>query len=131
MDITQIATQFAHDKQVGLVIMLIIADFVFGLIAAFKLGTFRLTYFSNFAKNDLLGKVVPWFGVFFLDKASHAAAIVGPVDWSAVDTAVFVAVTGAMAGSIFSSLMDLKLPTGTTTAVEALAGHAPPGPPRP
>ena len=131
MDITQILSQFAHDKQVGLVVMLILADFIFGVAAAAKLGTFRLTYVSNFAKNDLLGKVLPWFAVFAFDKASHAAGIVGPIDWSQANTAAFAVVTAAMVGSILSSLVDLGLPSGAMTAKEAVAGHAPPGPPRP
>jgi hypothetical protein len=121
VDITQILSSFAHDKQVGVVIALIVADFILGVSAAFKLGTFRLTYVSNFARNDLLGKVFPWFVVFALDKASHAAGIVGPVDWNQANTVAFAAVTLAMAGSILSSLADfgINLPV-------ALAGHAPP-----
>jgi hypothetical protein len=120
VDITQILSAFAHDKQVGVVLALIVADFILGVAAAFKLGTFRLTYVANFAKNDLLGKVFPWFVVFALDKASHAADIVGPIDWSQANTVAFAAVTLAMAGSILSSLrdFDIALPV-------ALAGHAP------
>ena len=131
MDITAILNSFAHDKQLGVVIMLIVADFILGVAAAAKLGTFRLTYLSNFAKNDLLGKVLPWFLVFALDKGSHAAGIVGPIDWSQMNTAAFAVVTAAMVGSILSSVADLGLPSAPTTAKEAVAGHAPPGPPRP
>jgi hypothetical protein len=121
MDITAILSSFAHDKQLALVLFLIAADVVLGVLAAFKMGTFRLSYLSNFARNDLLGKVVPWFAVFALDKASHAANIVGPVDFSQVATAAFAAVTLAMGGSILSSLADLGL-----NLPVAIAGHAPP-----
>ncbi len=125
MDITAILSSFAHDKQLAVVISLIFADFILGVLASFKLGTFRLTYLSNFARNDLLGKVVPWFAVFALDKASHAANIVGPIDWSQISTAAFAAVTAAMVGSILSSVADLGLPSAPTTAKDAVAGHAP------
>lgn len=125
MNITAIISSFAHDKQLAVVVSLIFADFILGVLASFKLGTFRLTYLSNFARNDLLGKVVPWFAVFALDKASNAAGIVGPIDWSQVSTAAFVAVTAAMVGSILSSLSDLGLPSQPTTARDAVAGHAP------
>ena len=131
MNITAIISSFAHDKQLAVVVSLIAADFVLGVLASFKLGTFRLTYLSNFAKNDLLGKVVPWFAVFALDKASGAAGIVGPIDWSQVSTAAFVAVTAAMAGSILSSLADLGWPQGSQSAREAVAGHAPATQPTP
>jgi hypothetical protein len=121
MDITAILSSFAHDKQLGVVISLIVADFILGVAVAFKFGTFRLTYVSNFARNDLLGKVFPWLVVFMLDKASAGAGIVGPIDWGQANTVAFAAVTLAMAGSILSSLADfgVNLPL-------ALAGHAPP-----
>lgn len=123
MDITAILSSFAHDKQVGVVIALIVADFILGVGAAFKLGTFRLTYVSNFARNDLLGKVFPWFVVFALDKASHSAGIVGPIDWGQANNVAFAAVTLAMAGSILSSLADFGVNLPVT-----LAGKAPASP---
>ncbi len=120
MDITQILSAFAHDKQVGVVVALIVADVVLGVAAAVKLGTFRLTYLSNFARNDLLGKVFPWFVIFALDHASSSAGIVGPIDWSQANTVAFAAVTLAMAGSILSSLADFGINLPAT-----VAGHAP------
>lgn len=113
MDITTILSQFAHDSQVGVVVSLIIADIVLGVGAAVKTNTFRLAYLSNFARNDLLGKVFPWFVVFALDHASKSATIVGPIDWSQANTVAFGAVTLAMTGSILSSLADfgINLPT--------------------
>ena len=121
MSITAILASFAHDKQLALVLSLIVADFVLGVLAAFKAGTFRLTYVSNFARNDLLGKVVPWFAVFALDKATSGAGIVGPVDFSHAATIAFGIVTLAMAGSILSSLADLGI-----SLPAQLAGHTPP-----
>jgi hypothetical protein len=119
VDITAILSSFAHDKQVGVVISLIVADLVLGVAAAFKMGTFRLTYLSNFARNDLLGKVFPWFVVFALDKASSSASIVGPIDWSQANTIAFGAVTLAMAGSILSSLADFGVSLPATIAGKA------------
>jgi hypothetical protein len=120
MSITQILASFAHDQQVGVVLSLIVADFILGVAAAFKLGTFRLTYLANFARNDLLGKVFPWFVVFALDKASSGTGIVGPIDWSQANTVAFAAVTLAMAGSILKSLADFGV-----TLPAALAGGSP------
>ena len=120
MTIIQIIQSFAHDKQLGLVLTLIVADFVLGVLAAFKMGTFRLTYIANFVHNDLLGKVVPWFAVFALDKSTHAAGIVGPVDFNQANLVAFGLVSAAMVGSIMSSLMDLGVNLPIT-----LGGHAP------
>ena len=124
MDITAIASSFAHDDQVKLVVSLIAADFVLGVLAAIYTHTFRLTYVANFARNDLLAKVVPWFAVFVLDKTSHSAGIVGPVDWSMANNVAFGLVTLAMAGSILKSLADfgVNLPP-------AVGGSPPPPPP--
>ena len=131
MNITTILSSFAHDKQVALVLSLIAADFILGVAAAFKQGTFRLTYVSNFARNDLLGKVVPWFAVFAFDKATSAAGIVGPVDWSQANTVAFGVVTLAMVGSILSSLADLGIALPAPIAGHAVTPiAAPPAPAR-
>jgi hypothetical protein len=112
MDFSSILSSFAHDKQVAVVLSLIVADFLLGVGVAFKTDSFRLTYIANFARNDLLGKVFPWFVVFALDKASQSADIVGPIDWSQANDVAFGVITLAMAGSILSSLSDfgIKLP---------------------
>lgn len=120
MNITAILASFAHDKQVALVLLLIVADFILGVLAAFRAGTFRLTYIANFIHNDLL-KVGLWLGVFAFDKASHAAGIVGPIDWNQANLVTFAILTAAMVGSILSSLADL----GVSLPVP-IAGHAPP-----
>lgn len=120
MSITDILASFAHDDQVRIVISLVAGDFILGVLAAFKLGTFRLTYIANFARNDLLGKLGPWLAIFALDKATAAGSIVGPVDWSTANWAMFALITAAMAGSILSSLTDL----GISLPVQ-VGGHAP------
>jgi hypothetical protein len=120
MSIIQILASFAHDRQVAIVVSMIVADVVLGVAAALKAGTFRMTYLANFARNDLLGKVFPWFVVFALDKASSSAGIVGPIDWSQANTVAFAAVTLAMAGSILKSLADFGV-----TLPAALAGPSP------
>jgi phage-related holin len=119
VNITQILSQFATDKQLAVVLVLVVADFILGVLAAVKAGTFRLTYISNFARNDVLGKVVPWFAIFALSKASSDAGIVGPIDWNQANVVVFGLVTAAMAGSILSSIADLGFPI-----TPALSGHA-------
>lgn len=120
MSITEILASFAKDTQVSIVLSLIAADFVLGIAAALKLGTFRMTYIANFARNDLLGKVLPWFAVFALSKASGAAGLVGPIDWGNASDALFVIATGAMGGSILKSLADFGV-----TLPNPLAGPSP------
>lgn len=119
MTITQIIASFAHDDQVKAVVVLIAADIVFGVIAAVNLGTFRLTYISNFLQNDVLKKVLPWFALFAFGKVS--ATTIAGIDFGTIADGVWVGVVAALAGSLLSSLGDLGISVPLT-----LGGHAPP-----
>lgn len=105
----QILHDFVTDKQVTLVAILIAADLVFGIAAALKLGTFNLSYIATFLKDDVLGKVVPWFALFAFSKVSPGNLVAG-IDFGALATSAFVLVTAALAGSLVSSLADLGVP---------------------
>lgn len=108
MSISDILHQFATDTQTKTILLLIGADLILGVLAAFKAGTFKLTYVANFARNDLLGKVVPFFAVDALAMVAGSTDVVIPgLDLSIVADGMFVAVTAAMVGSLVSSLTDL------------------------
>lgn len=109
MSLSALLSLFAHDKQLQLVLGLIAADFLFGVLAAFKTKTFNLAYVAAFAHDDLLGKVAPWFALFALGKAAGGGVDlgVGTISFATLSDSVFVAVTGAMGASIFSSLKEL------------------------
>lgn len=100
---------FAADDKVKIVLGLIALDLVLGVGASVYTGSFRLSYIADFLRNDVLGKVFPWFVVYAADRASHAATIVGPVDLGTVAGAAFVAVTAALVGSLVKSLADFGL----------------------
>ncbi len=118
MDITQILHSFAGDKQVKAVVILIAADLILGVLAAAKLGTFRLTYISNFLRNDVVGKVLPWFALYAFGQTSGASVL--GVDFGTIADAAFIGVTAALAGSLASSLKDLGI-----GLPDAIGGHAP------
>ena len=107
MSIPEILNSFASNEQVKAVAVLIAADLVLGVLAAVKMGQFRLTYISNFLRNDVVGKVVPWFALFALGKTS-GASVVG-VDFGTISDAAFVVATAALVGSLATSLKDLGL----------------------
>lgn len=119
MSITEILHSFAGDTQVKAVVILIAADLVLGVLAAVKTNTFRLTYLSNFLRNDVIGKVLPWFALFAFGKTSGAAVL--GVDFGTIADAAFIGVAAALAGSLASSLADLGV-----ALPAAIAGHAPP-----
>lgn len=99
----ELIRKFANDREVQTVAVLIVLDFVFGVSAAFKTKTFRLSFLSDFMRNDVLGKVVPYFAVM------AAVTIGGNVDVGGVNIqdVVGVAVIAALSASILSSLNDL------------------------
>jgi len=61
MSIQEVVREFANDKQLHAVLILIALDLILGVIAAVRLGTFAVSKVSAFLKDDVLAKVVPWF----------------------------------------------------------------------
>jgi type III secretory pathway component EscS len=108
--LSALISSFIHDDQFKTVIALIVVDLVLGVAAAFYTGQFALTYLANFARNDLLGKVVPFFVL-------HSAAVVGGgvdivipgVDLSALSDSLFVVIVAALVGSLITSLGDFGI----------------------
>lgn len=112
MDLTQILHAFAENDQFRAVAVLIALDIVLGIVAAAadKTQEFSLTFVGNFLRNDVLGKVVPWFALYAAAKASGSADVVAGVDLGTVADAAFVFTTAALVGSLVTSLGDLGVP---------------------
>lgn len=101
---------FVHDKLVVAIAVLLLIDLALGVLASLKNGTFRLAYVSDFLRNDLLGKVLPYYVLW-------AGLHVADVDFSVVglngiDTIVGGLVAAALAASVLNSLRDLGLAAG-------------------
>jgi hypothetical protein len=109
MDITQIMHSFASDQQVKIVAVLIAADLVLGVLASIQnqQQAFSLSYVSNFLRNDVLGKVVPFFALYALGKVSSSS--VAGVDFGTIADAAWVGVSAALVGSLATSLGDLGI----------------------
>lgn len=102
---------FADDK-LKIALAVILADFVLGVIAAVKMKTFRLSYVYDFGRNDVLGKLVPWFflyaGAFY---AGHQNLVIPGFDMGLIAGGAYAVMIAAWTGSILSSIRDLGLPT--------------------
>lgn len=108
MTVAALIHSFITDDQTKAVFAAIIIDLVLGVIAAAKLGTFNLAYIANFARNDVLSKVVPFFVIHAASDVAGGVDIVIPgLDLSALSTAMFALVIAALVGSILGSLRDL------------------------
>jgi hypothetical protein len=117
----QVATAFAHDALLQAVLVIIALDILLGVAASVKKGAFRLSWLAGFAKDDLLGKVFPWFLIYAVSKYAPSVAVLG-IDLSAIEKLVWAAVVAALAGSMLSSLKDLGLPIPDIGALPNLLG---------
>lgn len=106
MSVPDVINSFAHDKQLQAVLVLIVLDIVLGVIAAVKLGTFAFSKVAAFLKDDVLGKVVPWFAIFAAAKFAPAVDVLG-VDLNQVQTVFWAAVVVALVASLTASANDL------------------------
>lgn len=116
MSLQEVVREFAHDKQLHAVIVLIALDLILGVVAAVRTGKFAFTKVSAFLKDDVLSKVLPWFAVFAAAKFAPSVDIAG-VDLNQVQTALWGLVTVALVFSLTSSLADLGLGTTLPKAV--------------
>lgn len=118
---------FVDDPTVRIIAVLVALDFVLGVLAAVKAGGFRLSFFADVFRNDLLGKVLPYYALW-------AAVHVSGIDWSIGGFDVIEETTGAiviaaLAGSSLNSLRDLGLLTGLSDKVAGPDPESPTPPP--
>lgn len=100
---------FAKDPLLRAVLTMIALDFVLGVGAAVKMGAFRLAYVAQFARDDVLGKVFPWLGLYVAAKLAPSVSLLG-IDLGAVQKAFFALVVAALAGSLANSLAQFGFP---------------------
>lgn len=101
---------FFEDARVQTLLVLILLDFGLGIIAAVYTKTFRLSYVSDFARNDLLGKVLPFAVIYAAYKYAAGADLVIPgLDMEVVMNGVWVIVLAALVGSVLGSIKQLGL----------------------
>ena len=110
MTVPQVAHAFVDDATFQAVVVLIALDIVLGISAAVRnVGqNFSLAKVSGFARDDVVGKVVPWFAIYAAWKFAPNVSVLG-VDLEVVEKGVFVFVVAALVGSMLSSLADLGL----------------------
>lgn len=98
------------DDRLQWLLLLVALDFVLGVIAAFKLGIFRLSYVADFLRNDVVFKVGGWGVVYIGAKFAPSSDLVIPgFDLEVIQNAAWVIATGAVVGSLLKSLRDLGL----------------------
>lgn len=102
-----IVNDFLDDPTVRIIAVAWVLDFLLGLFAAVKNGVFRLSYIADTFRNDVLGKILPYYTVW-------AAVHISGIDWSIggldlIEETAGAIVIAALAGSVLNSLRDLGL----------------------
>lgn len=107
--IAQWVNQFAHASSVHILLLLVLADFVFGVLAALYGGYFRFSYVADLLKNDILFKLVPYFAFFVFAIVAGSEDIVIPqLDFNHLADGAFGLALAALVSSILNSLNEMK-----------------------
>lgn len=122
MTVPEILASFARDSQVHAAIVLIVADVIFGMLAAFKRREFRLVRVADTLRDDFFFKVAPWFGLFALGKVSNAD-VVG-IDFTHIADVAWAGVLIALGASILNSVRDLGVNLPEVVAGEGTTPHS-------
>lgn len=118
---------FALDDKVHILLILLMLDFILGVTAALRVGTFRLSYVADFMRNDVLFKLLPYFALYAASLVAGGVDIVLPgLDFGFVAGAAFITVTAAFVGSILASLKTLGLLRAAPNEIAGAENLAPP-----
>lgn len=100
---------FTADPTVKVILILIPLDLALGVLAAFKLGTFRLSYVADFLRNDVLGKAIPYFALWAALHVTDWDFTLISGNFDVIEEAAGALAILALSGSLFKSLADLGL----------------------
>jgi len=104
--VSDLLRHFGDDPTVRVVAGLILLDFLLGVSAGVKARTFRLGWIADFLRNDVMGKVIPYFGVWAVVRLSGDFEVAG---FGLIEEGVGGAVALALGASCLNSLRDLGL----------------------
>ena len=96
----------ANDTMLQAMLVLVVVDLLLGVTAAVKQTDFSFAKLALFARDDLLGKLVPWAVLYGAWKFAPSASVLG-VDFEVITRGAGAIVVAALAGSLTSSLAEL------------------------
>ena len=123
----ELVRQFANDEMVITIAVLVVLDFVLGVSASFKNPDqrFRLVYVTDFLRNDVLMKLVPYYAVWVAVNLGGDFELAGiPM----IEDGVGALVVVALAASIVNSLKDMNLWKAPPESISAADPNTPAGP---
>lgn len=100
--------QFAADPKVIILAVLVLLDVILGTIAAVKTHTFSLGRVSDFLRDDVLFKLVPYYALWAAVKVGGDVVVPG-LDFGVLESGAFALIAAALVGSLIGSLRELGL----------------------
>lgn len=97
---------FASDGKVLALVALVALDLVLGVSAALAKGTFSWGRLADTLRDDVLGKLVPYFALW---AAVHLAGDVEVGDFGLLEEGAFALAAATLAASVVGSLKELGL----------------------
>lgn len=117
--------RFFNDTWVQIAFFLVAADIVLGVIDGVVHGNFRLGYIADFLRNDVLGKVLPFFLIYGGYVYAKSADIVIPgLDLNYIKDGAGALMLAALTASLLNSLKDLDIPIAKLLP-NSIAGNDP------
>jgi Bacteriophage holin family len=131
MSLNEAIQKLLHDQQLVAIFVLVALDIVLGVAAAINPrtdagGHFNFGKLSDFLRDDVLSKVLPWAALYIFSQMYTGLSVLG-VDLSAIATAIWVVMLAALLNSLYGSLQDLGLPLPKVGG--AVGNPVPPDPP--
>lgn len=123
--------EFFADDKVGIALLLVALDFILGVIAAFKLGTFRLSYVADFARNDIAFKLFPYFTLYAgAVVAGQQHFLIEGLDIGLAAGAFYATIVAAWIGSITGSLLTIRNEPARSLSIDVFLGAENAAPPK-
>jgi len=99
---------FGDDTVVQVIAGLVALDVLLGVLAAIvnEAQSFKFSYLVDFLRNDVLGKLVPFAGIWIVTYFAGDFEIGGV---NGIQDAVAVGIVAALGASVLNSLRDLGL----------------------
>lgn len=102
---------FSDDPTVRTIYSLVVADLVFAVIAAVVITRdFHFARVVDFLRDDVLGKVLPYFALWVMLHVSGLDFQIGGLD--VIEEATGAGVIAALLASLLGTLKELKVPVG-------------------
>lgn len=130
MTLGALLDQFFSDGKVGAALLVVALDFLLGVIAALKKGTFRGSYVADFARNDIAFKLAPYLLLYAgAIVAGDQHFLIEGLDIGLAAGGFYTLIMAAWVFSIGNSLIELREPSGRQT-VAVLLGDENAAPPK-